>query len=86
MIRFWYKIDMKTHFIVEKQYYSTDWLVLFFGGQCLPKSAFAKAMADEGGAGGSRTRVRIRNSNVFYMFISMLIFVDSLVKSDRTKP
>ena len=50
MIRFWYKIDMKTHFIVEKQYYSTDWLVLFFGGQCLPKSAFAKAMADEGGA------------------------------------
>ena len=33
------------------------------------------------GAGGTRTRVRIRNPNVFYMLISLLFFVNGLAKS-----
>ncbi len=40
----------------------------------IKKLTYAKASVSDGGAGGSRTRVRIRNRNGFYMLSSCSVF------------
>ena len=45
------------------------------------KSAFAKATADEGGAGGSRTLVQTSSKNAFYMLSLLLVFEHKPEKS-----
>jgi len=65
-----------------KLWHITSALVLFIK----TKPAFAKATADEGGAGGSRTLVQTSSKNAFYMLSFLLVFEHEPEKSTPLMP